>query len=245
MDLTGSLDLLWGDRPGPRRGPKPALTHDRIARAGIAIADAEGLGAVSMQRVAADLGFTKMSLYRYVPGKSELVALMADLAMGAPPADLGGGDRCERLRAWALALLPGFVRHPWVLEVTTGPRVVGPNELAWTEAALAVLDGTGLGGAARLDVLAVLAGHVRNLAQQSARTPDGDTGTRFGAILAEIVRERGDRYPAVAAALAEAAEGGEDEALGFGLDLILDGLRARIGDPAPSGPDPTPDPTQS
>lgn len=239
MDLTGTLDLLWGERPGPRRGPKPALTHDRIARAGIAIADAEGLAAVSMQRVAADLGFTKMSLYRYVPGKSELVALMADLAMGTPPSDLGGGDRCERLRAWALALLPGFVRHPWVVEVTTGPRVVGPNELAWTEAALAVLDGTGLGGAARMDVLAVLAGHVRNLAQHAAGTPDGDTGTRFGAILAEVVRERGDRYPAVRAALAEAAEGGEDQALGFGLDLILDGLRARIGEPSPSGPDPT------
>lgn len=240
MDLTGSLDVLWGDRPGPRRGPKPALTHDRIARTGIAVADAEGLAAVSMQRVAAELGFTKMSLYRYVPGKAELVALMADLAMGTPPADLGGGDRCARLRAWALALLPGFLRHPWVLEATTGPRVVGPNELAWMEAALAVLDGTPLRGAARMDVPAVLAGHVRGIAQQAATTPSGDAGTQFGAILAEVVRERGDRYPAVKAALAEAAEGGgEDEALGFGLDLILAGLRARIGEDARSDPDPT------
>lgn len=243
MDLTGSLELLWGDRPGPRRGPKPALTHDLIARTGIAIADAEGLTAVSMQRVAADLGFTKMSLYRYVPGKAELVALMADLAMGTPPADLGGGDRFARLRAWALGLLPGFVRHPWVLEATTGPRVIGPNELAWMESALAVLDGAGLGGAERMDVLAVLAGHVRNIAQQAATTPDGDAGTQFGAIVAEVVRERGDRYPAVTAALAEAAGGGEDEALGFGLDLILDGLRARIGDAGPIRSDT--DPTQS
>jgi len=239
MDLTGSLELLWGDRPGPRRGPKPALTHDLIARAGIAIADAEGLAAVSMQRVAADLGFTKMSLYRYVPGKSELVALMADLAMGTPPADLGDGDRVAGLRAWALALLPGFVRHPWAVEATTGPRVVGPNELAWMEAALALLDGAGLGGAERMDVLAVLAGHVRTIAQQAAKAPDGDAGSRFGAILAEGVRGRGDRYPAVRAALAEAAGGGEDEALGFGLDLILDGLRARIGDRGRPGADPT------
>ena len=228
MDLTGSFDLLWGDRPGPRRGPKPALTHDLIARTGIAIADAEGLAAVSMQRVAADLGFTKMSLYRYVPGKAELVALMADLAMGTPPADLGGEDRCERLRAWALALLPGFLRHPWVLEATTGPRVVGPNELAWMESALTALDGTGLRGAERMDVLAVLAGHVRGIAQQAAHAPDGDVGTQFGAVLAEVVRERGDRYPAVKAALAEADQ---DGALAFGLDLILDGLRARIGEP--------------
>lgn len=229
MDLAGSFDLLWGDRPGPRRGPKPALDHELIARTGIAIADAEGLAAVSMQRVAADLGFTKMSLYRYVPGKAELVALMADLAMGSPPADPGDGDGCERLRAWALALLPGFLRHPWVLEATTGPRVVGPNELSWMEAALALLDGTGLGGAERMDVLAVLAGHVRNIAQQAATTPDGDVDTRFGAILVEVVRERGDRFPAVTAALAESVrEGGRDQALDYGLDLILDGLRARV-----------------
>ena len=84
------------------------------------------------------------------------------------------------------------------------------------EAALAVLDGAGLG-------------------------------------VAEVVRERGDRYPSVTAALAEAAGGGEDEALGFGLDLILDGLRARIGDAGPprhrpddAGPNRSDtDPTQS
>ncbi|NUT47732.1 MAG: TetR/AcrR family transcriptional regulator [Saccharothrix sp.] len=229
MDLAGGFELLWGDRPGPRRGPKPALNHDLIARTGIAIADAEGLAAVSMNRIAAELGFTKMSLYRYVPGKAELVALMADLAMGPPPADLGDGDRCARLRAWALALLPGFLAHPWALEITTGPRVVGPNELGWMEAALAVLDGTGLRGAQRMDVLVVLAGHVRGMAQQAATTPGGDVETQFGAILAEVVRERGDRYPAARAALADAAEGGREEALDFGLDLILDGLRARLG----------------
>ncbi|ONI85190.1 hypothetical protein ALI22I_31555 [Saccharothrix sp. ALI-22-I] len=235
MDLAGSLELLWGDRPGPRRGPKPALSHELIAQTGIGIADAEGLAAVSMQRVAAELGFTKMSLYRYVPGKAELVALMADLAMGTPPTDLRDGDWHDGLRAWTLALLPGFLRHPWVPEATTGPRVVGPNELAWMEAALAVLDGTGLGGSERMDVLAVLAGHVRSIAQQA--TAGSDPGAQFGAMLFEVVRERGDRYPAVQAALTESmAEGGEDEAFDFGLDLILAGLRTRIASHTPDKP---------
>ena len=79
--MTG--DFFWAPRPRPTRGPKPALTLGQIADAAIAVADAEGLAAVSMQRVAADLGYTKMSLYRYLPGKAELVA--------ARP----GGGRCS------------------------------------------------------------------------------------------------------------------------------------------------------
>jgi AcrR family transcriptional regulator len=82
-------DLLWRPRTDGSRGPKPALTLDGIADAAITVADAEGLAAVSMQRVAADLGFTKMALYRYLPGKAELVALMVERALGGPP-DLTG-----------------------------------------------------------------------------------------------------------------------------------------------------------
>src|SRR5689334_22149881 len=77
-----TADLLWGPRERPSRGPKPGLTRDGIVRAAIGVADAEGLAAVSMQRVAAEVGFTTMALYRYVPGKNELVALMVDSAVG-------------------------------------------------------------------------------------------------------------------------------------------------------------------
>ncbi|MFE2724837.1 TetR/AcrR family transcriptional regulator [Kitasatospora sp. NPDC059327] len=77
-----TVRLLWGPHQKPSRGPKPALSLERIARAGIEIADAEGIGAVSMQRVAGLLDYTKMSLYRYVPGKAELVALMVEAAIG-------------------------------------------------------------------------------------------------------------------------------------------------------------------
>jgi AcrR family transcriptional regulator len=222
------LDLLWNARPEPRRGPKPALTVEQIARTGIEIADAEGLAAVSMQRVAADLGYTKMSLYRYVPGKAELVALMADLAMGAPPA-LPDSDWRTRLDGWARALLPGFQRHPWALEATTGPRIVGPNEVTWMEAALSALDGTGLRGWERLDAVVVLSGHVRTIAAQLHASPGGDPERQLGAVLATILRDHGDRFPAVNAALTSTMiEGGQDDALNFGLARILDGIAALI-----------------
>jgi AcrR family transcriptional regulator len=223
------VELLWGARPQPKRGPKPAMSLDLIARAGIEIADAEGLAAVSMQRVAADLGYTKMSLYRYVPGKAELVALMADLAMGAPPQPPAGAGWRERLDAWARALLPGFERHPWILEATTGPRVLGPNELAWMESAISALDGTGLRGGERMDAMVVLVGHVRTIAQQTRTASGGGLERQLGMILAELMREHGDRFPAVNAALTAAvADGDQDQALDFGLERILDGLGVLI-----------------
>src|ERR1700712_5698711 len=87
-----TAEFLWQERSKPTRGPKPALTLDQIADAAVAIADAEGLDAVSMQRVAADLGYTKMSLYRYLPGKAELVAAMVERALGGPPSIAVDGE---------------------------------------------------------------------------------------------------------------------------------------------------------
>lgn len=77
--------LLWRAEPGPRRGPKPSLTRAEVVRAAIAAADADGLEALAMQRVAERLGVATMALYRYVPGKHELISLMLDAAVGAPP----------------------------------------------------------------------------------------------------------------------------------------------------------------
>src|ERR1700742_2649804 len=148
-----TADFLWHDRAKPTRGPKPALTLEQIADAAIAIADAEGLAAVSMQRVAADLGYTKMSLYRYLPGKAELVAAMLERALGEPPA-LPPGWRAG-LTGWAEALLAGYLGHAWALEATSGARPVGPHELDWTERALGVLP-EGLTGAERMDVVATV-----------------------------------------------------------------------------------------
>lgn len=222
-----AVRLLWGPRPQPSRGPKPALSLDRIARAGIEVADAEGLAAVSMQRVAGLLDVTKMALYRYMPGKTELVAVMVETAIGEapPPNALRPGWR-EQLGDWARHLSTVFHRHPWLLDATVGPRVMGPGELAWMEQALAALDGTGLTGAERMDAIVLLTGHVRGIALQArAAGPAGSPEAQFTGTLGELMRAHGERYPALTAALASAAQsGGQDQALEFGLHRILDGL---------------------
>ncbi|MFJ4666891.1 TetR/AcrR family transcriptional regulator [Kitasatospora purpeofusca] len=217
--------LLWGPQARPRRGPKPALSLDGIARAGIEVADAEGLAALSMQRVAELLGKTKMSLYRYVPGKAELVALMTDRAVEDPP-DLASGDWRTDLTDWSTALFRAFAQHPWLLETTVGARLMGPRELSWVERALAALDGKGLTGGERLDAVVLLTSHVRGIAQQS-RASGTEAETRLVAALTGVLREHGDDYPATLTAMTAPAEG-RDQALTFGVERILDGLGALI-----------------
>lgn len=245
-DQAGSVELLWGGRGRPSRGPKPALSLERITRTAVALADAGGLGAVSMQRVAGELDFTKMSLYRYVPGKSELVALMIDAAMGEPPAAHGAGTRTSgggggaggwraALREWAEGLATVYHRHPWLLDAAVGPRVMGPNELAWTERAVAALAETGLSGAEQLDGVVVVSGHIRAIAQVSVSMGLGSARAKepeqaISAALNELLVGRGDRFPAVTAALAAAGadEAGRNQAWEFGLERILDGLEAYL-----------------
>ncbi|WP_039800725.1 TetR/AcrR family transcriptional regulator [Nocardia araoensis] len=234
MPTPTTLELLWGTGQRPKRGPKPALSLERIVAEAVALADAEGLANLSMQRLAERLGFTKMSLYRYVPGKAELVALMLDTALGAPPELSAGEEASENdwrdlLRVWCETIYARFSAHPWSMEVSVGLRPVGPNEVAWMESALGALAGTGLTAAERLDTIVLLTGHARSLAQQ-VRVADADEFEKqIAAQFAEMVSGAADRYPAAAAAFAEGgAVAGGDGALKFGIERILDGLAVLI-----------------
>ncbi|MFH7597503.1 TetR/AcrR family transcriptional regulator C-terminal domain-containing protein [Streptomyces racemochromogenes] len=228
-----AVRLLWGPPVTPARGPRRGLTLEQIAEAGVGIADADGLGGVSMQGVAGELGVTKMALYRYVPGKAELVALMVEAALPDPAEGLDaalararGGWR-EALGVWARELLSGYRAHPWLLDATVGARALGPTEVGWLERALAALAGCGLTGAEAMDVVVLVTGHVRGIAGQERASGGGAGGVdaELGAVLAQVVRERGEAYPALTVALGSLAEhGGQDQGLEFGLERILDGV---------------------
>ena len=103
---TRTVELLWGLRAASTRGPKATLNVENIAAAAVEVADTDGIDAVSMQRVAEDLSFTKMSLYRHVAGKADLIAVMIEHAVGTPP-DLRSGQ--GRLAAPARTLGAGAV----------------------------------------------------------------------------------------------------------------------------------------
>ncbi|MFF5205024.1 TetR/AcrR family transcriptional regulator [Streptosporangium sp. NPDC000396] len=234
-DQNGLLALLWGTSREPTRGPKPTLTVERIARTAVEIADAEGIDAVSMQRVATAVGVTKMALYRYVAGKDQLVAVMVEEAWSDPPdlAPIAAGWR-PRVEEFARRLEETWGRHPWLPWVTLGDRVMGPREAAWAECAITALADTPLTNQERMDAAFLIFGHIRNTqSTNTAGTQPWNAGNARPA-LERLLREHASRYPALIATLDSPAPGHAD-ATGrrFGLTRILDGLQVLITDRSP------------
>jgi AcrR family transcriptional regulator len=237
--IPGSVAAAWGVRERPHKGPKPGLSLDRIVDAAVRVADTEGLDAVSMGRVAAELGTAPMSLYRHVSAKEELLTLMVDAAWGPAP---DGPAPAEGWRAglsrWAWALRAGARRHPWVVRIPLSGLPIMPNEVAWFENALACLAGTGLSEARKASVIMLLAGYVRTLATteadiEAAIRNSGLAPMEWMASYPRMLAGLADpaRFPAlarfIAAGVFEAEDGPDDEFV-FGLDRILDGVAVLI-----------------
>lgn len=142
-DRNRSVRLLWEPDAQVPREPKASLTRARVVEAAIKVADAEGVEALTMRRVAETLGFTTMSLYRHVPGKSELLDLMVDAVWGETERAPKGPWR-EGLDFYARQLWSMYRAHPWLLQLTNARRMPGPNATTRTDAAFAVVSELGL-----------------------------------------------------------------------------------------------------
>src|SRR5580698_4774386 len=143
--LPGSVAAAWGVRERPHKGPKPALSLSRIVAAAVRVADADGLDAVSMGRVAAELGAAAMSLYRHVSAKEELLTLMVDAAWGDSPDPLADGEGWRSgLCRWAWAMRASIKRHPWAIRIPLDGLPIMPHAVTWFEHALACMQDTPL-----------------------------------------------------------------------------------------------------
>jgi AcrR family transcriptional regulator len=166
--LPPGLDLLWGRRERGKRGPRPGLSAEAIVDAAVRIADAEGLEAVSMARVAAELKFTTMSLYRYVASKDELLQLMFNAsALGAESVVIEGDDWRSRLRSWAIIQRDMLDRHPWVTQMPMAAPPVAPNSLHFVERALEALDGTGLAETEKIRAIGLISSYTLSEARMA------------------------------------------------------------------------------
>ena len=236
IELPRGVALAWGVAADPQRGPKREMSVERIVEAAVEIADAEGLGAVSMAAVAAKLGFTPMSLYRYVSAKDDLVLLMQEEATGAPSdATRTAGGWRERLEALYREQLQHYLRHPWVLDIPISGVPATPNSAAWMDAGLSALAETNLSYDERLAVMllvtgtahwagSVLAGYARVEREQGI---DGDAITRNeDALFRTLITE--DAYPHLRAAIESGVFLEESDPFSFALERGLDGVAAYI-----------------
>jgi AcrR family transcriptional regulator len=254
--LPPGLDLLWGRRERGKRGPRPGLSADAIVAAAVRVADADGLEAVSMARVAAELGFTTMSLYRYVASKEELLQLMFNAsALGAERLVLEGDDWRSRLRAWSEIQWEMLGRHPWITQMPMPAPPLSPSSMHFVERGLQAMDGTGLPDAEKIRVIGLLTSYTLNearMAYDAARAAQAAQAGQAGQAgqaqqvtageqagqgapftYEELLRELVDEqtYPRLyrlAWSAPPDARRSEHEEFLSGVDLVLDGVAALI-----------------
>jgi len=237
--LPAEVAAPWGVRERPHKGPKPALRLARIVDAAGHVADAEGLDAVSMGRVATSLGAAPMSLYRHVSAKEELLTLMVDAAWGDAPGPLGPGEGWRAgLSRWTWAMRASIRQHPWAVRIPLSSLPIMPHAVAWFEHALACMRDTPLTEARKASVIMLLAGYVRNQAMTEADITAAMSASglspsewmsAYPRMLAKLTDPR--RFPALAvfieAGVFDVADGPDDEFV-FGLDRILDGIERLV-----------------
>lgn len=240
--LPDQLVRLWRLPSGTRLGRPAELDVDRVVGMAVALADQHGLPGATLPKIAAALHVTPMSLYRYIGSKDELIVLMSDLGFGpAEYAEQTGpqGDWRTGLRRWASAQRAIFQRRPWLTQLpTTGPPR-GPNAIAWMDAGLRNLRDTDLDWAAKIGVITVVSGYVRQAFSLASELEQGSRAAgldqtqveqNYGRDLVRLVDP--DRFPDAAQLFAsnvfEVAPEEPDADFTFGLELVLDGVAASI-----------------
>jgi AcrR family transcriptional regulator len=240
-DPGRSIALLWGVAGPGRRGPKPRRSVEEVVQAAIALADAEGLAALSMRRVAEALGLSPMSLYTYVPSKAELLDLMLDRIAGeqASPDEPveGWRARLEQIarQGWTRAR-----RHPWILQIGAHRPPLGPNVLARVELTLCAIDGLGLTEMEMDQLTALVGDYVRGAVRAAidAREVEqisGMTDEQWWSMNTPLLEGLVDpaHYPTTVK-IGEAYKSGrmappdQERNFEFGLQRVLDGVAVFI-----------------
>ena len=229
-------DVIWLRPERPLRGPQPTHSRAEIVAAAVRVADAEGLAAVSMRRIAAEIGAGTMSLYRYVARKDDLLDLMVDAVLGemdlpdAPSGDWRADLRLQARRGRAVG-----VRHPWLGELSSGRPPLGPNSLRTMEFALSAVEGLGVDIDGMMRTVAILTAFVRGfvqgeVAEQEARRRTGldlDQWRATQGVYIRTVIESG-RYPMFARVVVDAEHLDPDTSFEVALEQVLDGLASSL-----------------
>ncbi|MEU9092049.1 TetR/AcrR family transcriptional regulator [Streptomyces sp. NPDC048428] len=223
-------EVIWARPERAGRGPKPAFSRADIAAAAVRIADAEGLDAVSMRKVAAELGCGTMSLYNYVPRKEDLHELMLDAVSAGYEYPEPSGDWRADLLALAHQARGMMRRHTWVPRLMSPVYGFSPNALRYLEYALSCLDGVDVRFGEKMELIAMVNGVVTTYtaneiatAERSRSLPwseEQEQAARTGYLISQIMT---GKYPRMAAGFAE-------DPGPIDLDGVFDRALARVLD---------------
>lgn len=235
-DAPATLLRLWRRAERPTRGRPSVLDIDGVVAAAVALADREGVVNVTLASVAKDLGVTKMSLYRHIGSKAELLELMADFAIGDPPPVESTGDWRAELTTLAEANRDVLMKHPWLVELPLSGPPAGPHAVAWMDAILRTLRDTGLDWGTKGGILVLVGGYVRLACAQAIQLAEGRKGSglsqdqaeqAYGKGLAELIDP--ERFPDAAGFLTSGLGDSEQNSdFDFGLEVVLDGIAALV-----------------
>jgi AcrR family transcriptional regulator len=236
-DISRSLALMWGydDKAAGGPGPRPRLTLEAIVDRAVAVADAEGLDAVSMRRVATELGVGTMSLYRYLPGKAELLDLMLERVSALDEDARLDDDWREAMRAMGTGLWRLYTEHPWLPLVDQTRPLLGPNALRGFDLAVGALSGTGMRDQEKVAVIMMIDSFAQSVARSAngiaaAERLTGVSNEEFWKAQEPVLvaaMETGD-YPHVAALDEDGFEMPGQQFFEFGLQRILDGIEVLV-----------------
>ncbi|MEU1349478.1 TetR/AcrR family transcriptional regulator [Streptomyces sp. NPDC005775] len=223
-------EVIWARPERAGRGPKPAFSRGDIAAAAVRIADAEGFDAVSMRKVAAELGCGTMSLYNYVPRKEDLHELMLDAVSAGYEYPEPSGDWRADLLALAHQARGMMRRHTWVPRLMSPVYGFSPNALRYLEYALSCLDGVDARFGEKMELIAMVNGVVTTYtaneiatAERSRSLPwseEQEQAARTGYLISQIMT---GKYPRMAAGFAE-------DPGPIDLDAVFDRALARVLD---------------
>jgi AcrR family transcriptional regulator len=235
VEQNGSL---WMRPERNRRGPDPAYSREQITAAAIKIADAEGIEALSIRRVAREVGAGAMSLYRYIDSKDDLIELMVDAVEGEDPVPAKpSGDWRADLRELAEREHAMTRRHPWLTTRVTSRPSFGPNTLRTFEYGLSCIDGLGFSIDEMLAVAISVTGYVRTfvqgeLAEAELRRRTKLTEEEWRLSQAPYLQKliESGKYPLFTKVIldAELPHMNPERRFRTGLDHLLDGISAQL-----------------
>lgn len=236
-------ELIWSRPPRAGRGPRPAHSRDSIAAEAVRIADAEGIEAVSMRRVASGIGSGTMSLYNYVPRKEDLYELMVDAVSAEYDLTPPGGDWRADLLALARQTRALMHRHPWLPRLLSPVHGFSPHALAYLEHSLGCLEPLDATGGEKLELVAAVNGTVGAfvaselaLAERARSLPWSEADERRARTAWLGSRLATGHYPHLAAALTadgpaaggDGAPVGADGAPTVDMDAVFDRSLSRL-----------------